>query len=114
KQNHQTKRNRKKRAHFFNILSTPDQADLDHSGIISPNEALLLGIALALDAFGAGLGASIIGYQPLMTSLLIAFMSGAFVYAGIKTGFLIAKMKQLQKMAILPSLLLISIGIYNI
>src|SRR5690625_235140 len=40
------------------VLKSPDNADLDQSGTSSLWEATLLGIALALDAFGAGLGAS--------------------------------------------------------
>src|SRR5690625_4051013 len=64
------------------VLNTPDKADLDQSGTISANEALLLGTALALDAFGAGIGASMLGYSPALTSLLIACMSGLFVFCG--------------------------------
>jgi len=95
------------------VLSTPDQADVDRSGVISANEALLLGSALALDAFGAGLGASMLGYSPIFTSVLIAFTSGLFVFGGIKTGLFISKVKQLQHLTFLPPLLLITIGIFN-
>jgi len=95
------------------ILTTPDQADVDQSGVISSNEALLLGSALALDAFGAGLGASMLGYSPIFTSVLIAFTSGLFLFGGIKTGLLISKVKQLQHLTFLPPLLLITIGIFN-
>ncbi|UUZ93748.1 hypothetical protein LJK87_03290 [Paenibacillus sp. P25] len=38
------------------ILRTPSIADMDRSGNISPYEAMLLGLALSLDAFGAGIG----------------------------------------------------------
>lgn len=110
-----TKRQKKilKKVLLFKVLSTPDKADLDQSGTISMNEAFLLGIALAMDAFGAGLGAAIIGYSPLLTSVLIASMSGLFVYSGIKTGFVLSKMKKLSHMTYIPPLLLIALGIYN-
>lgn len=95
------------------VLSTPDHADVDRSGVISEKEAVVLGSALALDAFGAGLGASMLGYSPILTSILIAFMSGLFVFGGIKTGLLISRIKQLQHLTFLPPLLLITIGIFN-
>src|SRR5699024_7254079 len=98
---------------LFKVITKPDKADMDQSGTISAREALLLGIALALDAFGAGLEASIIGYPSLLTSLLIACMSGLFVYSGIKTGFFLSKMKKLQQMTYLPPILLIMLGLYN-
>ncbi|GAB3068934.1 sporulation membrane protein YtaF [Virgibacillus ainsalahensis] len=96
------------------VLTTPDKADIDHSGIISPGEAVLLGAALALDAFGAGIGASMLGYSPVLTAILIALMSGLFVFCGIQTGALLAKNKKLRQMVFLPPVLLIAIGISNI
>lgn len=104
-----------KRLHQFKtVLSTPDKADWDQSGAISANEALLLGAALALDAFGAGLAAAVIGYSPLLTSTLIALMSGTFVYCGMKLGIVLSENKYMQKMTFIPPLLLISLGIYNL
>lgn len=99
---------------FTTILTTPDKADLDKSGIISPNEAVLLGAALALDAFGAGIGASMLGYSPVITAVLIAFMSGLFVFLGIQTGMLLAKNKYMQRLTYVPPILLIALGMFNI
>lgn len=96
------------------VLSTPDQADLDYSGIISANEALLLGFALALDAFGAGIGASMLGYSPILTPLLIAVMSGLFLYSGIRLGLYLATNTQLERMKFIPPLLLVVLGLSNI
>lgn len=104
----------KKKSGLKTVLTNPNQADLDRSGIISINESLLLGLALALDAFGAGLGASIIGYSPILTTILISCMSGFFLFSGIKVGLLLSKSKQLQQMTFIPPILLISLGIYNI
>ncbi len=96
------------------VLTNPDLADLDSSGNISTHEALLLGLALALDAFGAGLGASIIGYSPFLTTILISCMSGFFLYSGIKVGLFLSQSKQLQQISFIPPLLLIILGVYNI
>src|SRR5690606_18772999 len=46
----------KKMGIVIQILRKPMMADFDKSGVISPVEAIVLGIALALDAFGAGIG----------------------------------------------------------
>ena len=96
------------------VLTNPKLADLDRSGTISTHEAFLLGLALALDAFGAGLGASIIGYSPILTPLLISCMSGLFLFSGIKTGLFLAKSKHLQQMTLIPPILLMILGVYNI
>ncbi|MFD2628618.1 sporulation membrane protein YtaF [Oceanobacillus kapialis] len=96
------------------VLTDPNKADLDKSGNISSPEAILLGAALALDAFGAGIGASMLGYPPLFTAVLVACMSGIFLFSGIKLGILLAKHKQMQQMSLLPSVLLITIGVCNI
>lgn len=99
---------------FKSILTKPIKADLDQSGVISANEALLLGAALALDAFGAGIGASMLGYSPIITTLLVAIMSGAFLYSGIKLGLFLSKSNTLQQLTFVPPFLLIVLGVINI
>lgn len=110
-----TKKKPERQQNFLqSLLNTPDKADLDKSGSISPKESLLLGTALAMDAFGAGLGAAIIGYTPFLTAGLIALMSGTFVYSGMKLGLLLSQSRHMQKMGVLPPLLLIALGIFNL
>jgi putative sporulation protein YtaF len=99
---------------FRTVITTPDKADLDRSGTISIGEAILLGTALALDAFGAGIGAAILGYSPIYTPLLIAVMSGAFVHYGIKVGIVLSRNKRLERMNFLPPVLLIALGVFNL
>lgn len=96
------------------MLRQPQRADKDNSGIISGTEALLLGIALAMDAFGAGFASALIGYPSWLMAFLIAMMSGLFLYSGIKAGNLLAKSPFIEKLALLPPLLLIGIGLYNL
>lgn len=95
------------------VLKSPDKADLDQSGTISLWEATLLGIALALDAFGAGLGASLLGFSPVSTTVLIALMSGIFLFSGCQIGFQLARFKLINKLTFIPPFILISLGIYN-
>lgn len=99
---------------FTSILSDPTKADKDQSGIISTTEAFVLGTALALDAFAAGLGASMLGYSPFLTAILIAAMSGLFLYTGLKVGLLLAKNQTITKLTFVPPLFLIGIGVYHL
>ncbi|WP_325034737.1 sporulation membrane protein YtaF [Lentibacillus sp. Marseille-P4043] len=98
---------------FKFVLKEPRRADLDQSGVISIREAVLLGFALALDAFAAGLGAAMLGYSPLITASLIAFMSGLFVFCGINIGLFLSNSKVMKKLTLLPPFLLIALGISN-
>lgn len=99
---------------FKKVMITPEKADIDQSGNISAQEAIVLGIALALDAFGAGIGAAFLGYSPIITTLCIACLSGIFVFSGIQLGLLLSKKEYLQKMTVVPPLLLIGLGFFNI
>jgi putative sporulation protein YtaF len=96
------------------ILRTPSSADVDQSGSISGYEAMWLGIALSLDAFGAGLGAALLGFTPWSTSLVIALFSGSFLVVGMHTGFRFASKSWTRHMTALPALMLIVMGIMKL
>lgn len=95
------------------ILEKPTKADIDQSGWISMKEAAVLGTALSLDAFGAGIGAAFLGYPILLTPIIIAVMSGMFVYGGILVGAKFAHLKWVNQLRFFPSCLLIIMGIYK-
>lgn len=99
---------------FKTVMKEPQQADLDQSGSISFSEAFLLGSALAVDAFGAGLGAAMLSYSPVLTALSIALMSGFLVFCGVKMGRFLSTKKWTQQLTLLPPFLLILLGIVNI
>jgi putative Mn2+ efflux pump MntP len=96
------------------ILRTPQAADVDKSGTISASEAIMLGVALSLDAFGAGLGAAMIGLPSLITALTIAAASAIFLVGGIRFGFRFSAWKGMQTLSLLPGILLIMIGIMKL
>ncbi|MDP4161957.1 MAG: sporulation membrane protein YtaF [Bacillota bacterium] len=98
----------------INILRKPMSADFDHSGTITGIEALILGVALSLDAFGAGIGASLLGFSPLYLAFAVAVMSSLFVYMGIKCGIFFSRSEWVQKLTFLPGVLLIFIGIWKL
>lgn len=98
----------------INILRKPMSADIDKSGTITGIEAFLLGVALSLDAFGAGIGAALLGYSPVIMSILVACMSSMFVSAGIKSGYLFSKFSWMDKFSCLPGIILIMIGLWKL
>jgi putative sporulation protein YtaF len=68
------------------VLREPSRADLDSSGVISFREAFLLGTALALDALGAGMGASLSGFSLAMTVPLVGCCKYLLINAGLRWG----------------------------
>lgn len=96
------------------ILKRPTMADFDRSGIITGIEAIMLGIALSLDAFGAGLGASLLGFPALLTALCVALTSSLFLVTGLLLGHKFSKSDFLKKISYFPGMLLIILGIFKI
>jgi putative Mn2+ efflux pump MntP len=96
------------------ILRTPQAADVDKSGVISSSEAVMLGVALSLDAFGAGLGAAMLGLPALLTSLTIAVASAMFLLGGMRFGFRFSAWRGMQALSFLPGILLIVMGIMKL
>lgn len=96
------------------ILRTPSLADVDRSGYISSSEAVLLGVALSLDAFGAGIGAAFIGFAPVWTAAVIVLASGLFITAGLRVGLMYADARWMHRMAVLPGCMLILMGIMKL
>ena len=99
---------------IIRIWRTPAMADMDRSGVISASEAVLLGLALSLDSLGAGIGAALIGFPPVATSLLIGAASGLCIAAGVKLGFLFAGWRWIGKLTVLPGCILIVMGLLKL
>ncbi|MCH1627295.1 sporulation membrane protein YtaF [Ferdinandcohnia quinoae] len=97
----------------INILKKPMVADFDKSGTITGLEAFMLGLALSLDAFGAGIGAALLGLSPWIMAVIVAIMSSLFLFIGMKSGTFFSKIKWVQKFSFLPGILLIVIGIWK-
>jgi len=55
---------------ILNIYANPEEADRDHSRILSPSEAAYLAVALSLDGLAVGFGAGITDTNPI---LVVAF-----------------------------------------
>ncbi|MBB6448203.1 putative sporulation protein YtaF [Geomicrobium halophilum] len=103
----------KKLGLVIQVLRKPTTADMDGSGTISIKEAMLLGLALALDAFGAGFGAAMLGYSIVSFAILVFIMCSLFLILGKNGGFKLADKKAFEKLAFVPGLLLLCIGVFN-
>jgi putative sporulation protein YtaF len=96
------------------VLKHPAEADVNRSGNISGKEAFILGLALAIDACGSGIGAAFLGYTPWLTALFIAIVNGIFIVTGIRVGAVYAQVPWLNRMTYLPGMLLILYGMVKI
>lgn len=93
------------------ILREPSRADLDRSGTISAREAVLLGLALALDAFAAGFAVSMLGFAILPTALMVGIGHFALTYLGLQAGMGAVATGISQKISVLPGFILIALGL---
>lgn len=94
------------------ILREPAAADVDRSGIISPAEAVVLGIALALDSVAAGFGAAMAGYSPVALPIVAAAGSFVLLFAGSR-GAMVLPFKLEGRWAMLHGLVLMLLGVYR-
>jgi putative sporulation protein YtaF len=99
---------------IIQILRSPSAADMDRSGTITAGEAFFLGTALSLDAFGAGIGAALVGFPPLITAILIAVASGLFLWSGTRVGFWASGWRWVRPLSMLPGIILIAMGIFKL
>lgn len=96
------------------ILKEPVRADLDDSGVISPGEALILGIALAMDAFAAGFAVSMLGFSISLTAMVVGLGHFFLTYLGIQAGRSITKFRLGRYLTALPGCILITLGLFKI
>ncbi len=96
------------------IMREPTVADFDKSGFISVKEALLLGLALAMDAIGAGFGAAMTGFTPLLTPLIVGIVKFLMVSLGVILGRRYAVNWLGNRAAVLPGWVLIMLGVARV
>lgn len=68
------------------IMSEPSRADMDSSGSIASDEALLLGITLALDGLGSGIAAAMASFNIFLTMLMVGICEFLTVSLGLYLG----------------------------
>ncbi len=99
---------------IVNILKEPARADFDLSGEISTREAFFLGLALAMDALGAGIGVALAGFNILLTALAVGVLKFILVNCGLQLGIKIKAEGWQTFSSLIPGLIFISLGILAI
>ncbi|MBM7645639.1 putative sporulation protein YtaF [Scopulibacillus daqui] len=98
---------------FIKILGNPDQGDLDEDRIISKIEAILIGIALSLNAMSVSFSSSLTSIH----SYIFLFIIGLFSFISIEMGQRIGKQAYQTVIGpysqLIAGLVLIGIGIYE-
>ncbi len=93
------------------ILKEPARADFDRSGTISGRESFFLGLALALDAIGAGIGVAMTGLNIFYTVLAVGVLKFILVNLGLFIGGFFDQGWVKSLSAVISGLIFIIIGI---
>lgn len=98
------------------IIRDPSYSDFNNSNQIEAKEALYLGMALSIDSIGIGIGSSIMGLNPFLFPILVAFFQLFFLSFG---GYLGKKIKDISNIpeniwGIVSGILLIFVGISKV
>lgn len=66
--------------------------DFNHSNLIDPKEAIVLGLALSLDSFGIGVSSSLINFSSFLFPFCVSVFQFAFLSLGIWFGSKVNKL----------------------
>jgi putative sporulation protein YtaF len=101
-------------SYLSGMLRDPQMADFDQSGAITGKEAMVLGVALAMDAFGAGFGAAMMGFAPIPTSLAVGGTKLVLISAGLWLGRRYSQNVSGERAAVFAGLALMILGIAHL
>lgn len=96
---------------IVHILKEPSTADFDSSGEISVKEATFLGLALALDALGAGIGIAMTGLNILFTAVCVGMIKFILVNSGMWVGRCCKGSRMNTGAALISGFILVVIGL---
>lgn len=95
-------------------LCDSEKIDADRSQVIEWREAILLGTFLCINNIGVGIGASISGLPPFLTSAVCALLSFFFILSGHCTGSRITSRVLKKALELCSSVILMVLGGYEI
>lgn len=96
------------------LLDNPEMADTDASNTIEPKESVSLAIALTLNNFGLGIGASITGLSIPFTSLATFAVSALMIPLGFFLGRTYLSKLFGKYAELISALLIIFMGLYEL
>lgn len=99
---------------IISIMAKPETADIDKLGIISPLEAVFLGLAVAVDAMVGIFGAALMGPLPMYTPLAIGIIHMVCIASGCYSSAHFVSPKIKKRFPYLPGTLLILLGILRL
>ncbi|WP_353892673.1 sporulation membrane protein YtaF [Proteinivorax hydrogeniformans] len=99
---------------ILDILKQPMAADIDKSGTISHYEGVLLGVALAMDAFGAGFGAALSGASPEIMAATVVVFKGIMLTCGLYLGAIFSNLQWQGILILLPGIIFFTLGTINL
>ncbi|KAB3534107.1 sporulation membrane protein YtaF [Alkaliphilus pronyensis] len=99
----------------INVLRDPTKIDCDVSGVIDTKEAVILGIALAVDSLAVGVAVSISSIPViLLTLILVVVMNLLFLTLGMYLGSKLVSNSFRQKTSFIPGCILLILGFIRI
>ncbi len=99
---------------IVSIMAKPETADVDRLGVISPLEAVFLGLAVGADAAVGTFAAALMGPLPLYTPLAVGLIHLAFVAAGCYSSARFVSDSLKKRFPYLPGALLIVLGLLRL
>ncbi|MDB5085898.1 MAG: hypothetical protein JWN30_2784 [Bacilli bacterium] len=98
---------------LVSILRDPETADFDRSKTISVFEAIILGVALAMNALAGGFDAGVTGMDIWITSLMVGILSYLLLGASAYIGKNFVAEKLGDRATIIAGVLLILVGLHQ-
>lgn len=104
----------RKREVKANEQAAPLKQEAEDTALLTLREGLFLGLALSINNFGMGIGASITGLKLVPTAVISLIVSVIFLYAGNFIGK--TKMPRIsdQMADVISGLILVGLGIYEL
>lgn len=99
---------------YTDILIKPHKADKDKSGYIDIKESITLGLALSLNNFGLGIGASATGLSLYLTTGATFIISILCIVSGVEIGKKCLSCRLRKYADLISGLIIIFIGLYEL
>ncbi|WP_074431368.1 manganese efflux pump [Anaerosporomusa subterranea] len=98
----------------ISIMARPESADVDHLGVISPLEAVFLGLAVGADAAVGTFAAALTGALPLYTPLIIGIIHIICIGGGVVLSDRFVSDEWKRRFPFLPGTMLIVLGLLRL
>lgn len=107
-------RQHKEKVNLNDMLKDPEKADLDSSGTIDVGESAILALALTINNFGMGVGASISGLNICATTIFTFIISMFSITLGYRVGKSCIPKSLCKFVPLISGGIVIALGIYEL